>query len=31
VPLLTGSNAVTIRAFDAIGNSAWRSLVVVRY
>jgi Matrixin len=31
VPLLTGSNAITIRAFDAAGNSAWRSLVVVRY
>ena len=31
VPLLTGSNAITIRVFDAAGNSAWRSLVVVRY
>jgi hypothetical protein len=31
VPVLTGSNAITIRAFDAAGNSAWRSLVVVRY
>jgi Matrixin/Bacterial Ig domain len=31
VPLLTGSNAITLRAFDAAGNSAWRSLVVVRY
>jgi hypothetical protein len=30
VPLLTGSNAITIRAFDAAGNSAWRSLVVTR-
>ena len=31
VPFLTGSNAITIRAFDAAGNSAWRSLVVTRY
>jgi len=31
VPLLTGSNAITIRAFDAAGNSAWRSLVVTKY
>jgi hypothetical protein len=31
VPLLTGSNAITIRIFDAAGNTAWRSLVVVRY
>jgi hypothetical protein len=31
VPLLTGSNAITIRAFDAAGNSAWRTIVVVRY
>lgn len=30
VPLLTGSNAITIRAFDAAGNSAWRTVVVAR-
>jgi len=31
IPLLTGSNQVTIRAFDAAGNMAWRSVVVSRY
>ncbi len=30
VPLLVGSNTVTIRAYDAAGNSSWRSLVVRR-
>jgi Matrixin len=30
VPLLVGSNVVTIRAFDAAGNSGWRSVVVTR-
>jgi Matrixin/Glucodextranase, domain B len=30
VPLLVGTNNVTIRAYDAAGNSAWRSLTVVR-
>jgi hypothetical protein len=30
IPLLAGYNTVTIRAFDAAGNSAWRSLVVTR-
>ena len=30
VPLLTGTNVVTIRAFDAAGNSAWRAVTVVR-
>jgi hypothetical protein len=28
IPLLAGSNTITIRAFDAAGNSSWRSLVV---
>jgi len=28
IPLLTGSNVVTIRAYDAAGNSSWRSVVV---
>jgi hypothetical protein len=30
VPLLVGTNAVTIRAFDAAGNSSWRGITVVR-
>ncbi|HXA48700.1 MAG TPA: matrixin family metalloprotease [Candidatus Acidoferrum sp.] len=30
VPLLTGTNVVTVRAFDAAGNSGWRSITVVR-
>ena len=30
IPLLQGSNTITIRAFDAAGNSAWRSLMAVR-
>jgi hypothetical protein len=29
-PLLVGTNVVTIRAYDAAGNSAWRSITVVR-
>jgi hypothetical protein len=30
IPLLKGSNVVTIRAYDAAGNSGWRSAVVTR-
>ena len=30
IPLLVGSNAVTIHATDAAGNVAWRSVVVTR-
>lgn len=30
VPLLTGTNNVVLRAFDAAGNSGWRSLTVVK-
>jgi hypothetical protein len=30
VPLLTGTNVVTVRAYDAAGNSAWRAVTVVR-
>jgi hypothetical protein len=30
VPLLVGTNAVTIRAYDAAGNSSWRAITVVR-
>lgn len=30
IPLLVGSNVVTIRAYDAAGNSSWRSVVVTR-
>jgi hypothetical protein len=30
IPLLEGSNVVTVRAFDAAGNSGWRSVVVSR-
>jgi hypothetical protein len=31
IPLLVGSNTVTIKASDAAGNIAWRSVVVTRY
>ena len=30
IPLLVGTNVITVRAFDAAGNSAWRSLTVIR-
>jgi hypothetical protein len=30
IPLLVGSNVVTIRAYDAAGNNSWRSVVVTR-
>jgi hypothetical protein len=30
VPLLVGSNSIQIKAFDAVGNSAWRSVVITR-
>lgn len=30
VPLLIGANTITIRAYDAAGNSNWRSLTVTR-
>lgn len=30
IPLLRGSNTITIRARDAAGNQSWRSLVVTR-
>jgi hypothetical protein len=30
VPLLSGTNVVTVRAYDAAANSGWRSLTVVR-
>jgi hypothetical protein len=30
VPLLVGTNVVTIRAYDAAGNSSWRAVTVVR-
>lgn len=31
VPLLVGANTITIRASDAAGNIAWRSVVVTRH
>jgi hypothetical protein len=31
VPLLVGTTAVTIRAYDAAGNSGWRAISVVRH
>ncbi len=31
VPLLVGTNLITVRAWDASGNSAWRALTVVRH
>jgi hypothetical protein len=30
VPLLFGTNTIRVRAYDAAGNSAWRSVTVVR-
>jgi hypothetical protein len=30
IALVNGTNLVTIRVFDAAGNSVWRSLTVVR-
>jgi hypothetical protein len=30
IPLLVGTNVVVVRAFDAAGNSSWRSLTVTR-
>jgi hypothetical protein len=30
-PLLVGTNVVTVRAYDAAGNSTWRSITVVRH
>jgi hypothetical protein len=30
VPLLTGSNTITVKASDAAGNVGWRSIVVTR-
>jgi hypothetical protein len=30
IPLQQGNNVITIRAFDAAGNSAWRTVMVVR-
>jgi hypothetical protein len=30
VPLLTGTNVITVRAWDAAGNSSWRAITVVR-
>jgi hypothetical protein len=31
VPLLVGSNTVTVKASDAAGNSGWRTVVVARH
>ena len=30
IPMLVGTNTITIRAYDAVGNSAWRSVTVTR-
>ena len=30
IPLLKGTNNLTVRAYDEAGNSAWRALTVVR-
>ena len=30
IPVLVGDNVVTIRAYDAAGNSSWRAVTVVR-
>ncbi|MCL6507470.1 MAG: hypothetical protein K6T59_10615, partial [Bryobacteraceae bacterium] len=31
IPLLVGTNRIIVRAFDAAGNSSWRSLTVTRW
>jgi hypothetical protein len=31
IPLLVGTNTITVRAYDAAGNSAWRTVTVVRH
>jgi hypothetical protein len=31
IPLLVGTNTITVRAWDAAGNSAWRAITVVRH
>jgi hypothetical protein len=31
IPLLVGDNVVTVRAYDAAGNSSWRAVTVVRH
>jgi hypothetical protein len=31
IPLLVGTNLITVRAWDAAGNSGWRALTVVRH
>ncbi len=31
IPLLAGTNRIVVRAFDAAGNSSWRSLTVTRW
>ena len=30
IPLLVGTNVVTVRAYDAAGNTSWRTLTIVR-
>jgi hypothetical protein len=30
IPLLVGNNTITVKAYDAAGNSSWRALTVVR-
>ena len=30
VPLLVGDNTIVVRAYDAAGNSSWRSVLVIR-
>jgi hypothetical protein len=30
IPLLVGTNKITVRAYDAAGNSGWRMITVVR-
>jgi hypothetical protein len=31
IPLLVGNTVITIRAYDAAGNSSWRAITVVRH
>jgi Matrixin/Glucodextranase, domain B len=31
IPLLVGTNVITVRAYDAAGNSSWRALTAVRH
>jgi hypothetical protein len=31
IPLYVGDNSIVVRAYDAAGNSSWKSLLVIRH